>query len=816
MGDEGASTGSTDCPDAGQGNLDPVAFCRLLAENTRDIVLFCCPDLTIQWASPSLLPVLGIDPGDIVGTKERLVDAQDRARADLELQAAIAEHRDHVRGRLRVRHADGHVMWFDVSVVLVWSDAGDLRHGIVSMRDVTAEFETQRALAASEKRFRTAMADSAIGMALVSADGHFLAVNRALCDFFGFDEDALLTKSWRELTHPFDLGTDEAAYARLSAGESDRYRVTKRYLHADGSVLVGDLSLSAIRDDDGTLAHFVTQIVDVTEQARTQLELAQSEEHFRLLADNASDVVVRATNEGVLQWVSKSITRARGWAPEDLVGHAFVEFVHPDDVPTVQLVQQGVRTGQQGKFEVRIRSKDGDLRWFAITVSPIRGGNGVMTGRVASWRDVDQEVEARLLAAAREAEFRLLAEHASDLVVRIGRDDRVEWVSPSVTSVLGWLPDDLLGRPAREFLDPVDVPRYDESVADLRAREPSRHSGRIRCGDGTFRWFAGIATKIVDDEGANLGRIVGLRDIDADVRALEPLITSEAGLRAAMAAAPTGMAIVDLERRFVHVNEAFATLVGHDREWFRSHGIADVLPSDQDATDAAVREQLLAGELQSTVVERPILLADGTTRWVLHSIGLVRDETGQPRSFFSQFLDIDQARQARANLEFLATHDTLTRLPNRRALLARMETVLSRPTREDARTGVLFLDLDSLKSVNDRYGHLVGDTLLVTFGERVADALRDDDLVARLGGDEFVCVLESVRDLDDLATIAQKVHEAVAQPVTIRQHRFTVTTSIGATLAQPGDLAEDVIARADRALYDAKRAGGNRIDVHRG
>lgn len=790
-------------------------FYRLLADNTRDVVLVYCPDLTIQWVSPSVREVLGVDPNTLIGTSDRLVDQRDLGATEEALRAAIADHHDHVRGRVRIPHTDGRLLWFDASATFVWDDAGGLQHAIASLRDVTAEVEVNRKLAASERRFRTAMADSAIGMALVAPGGAFLEVNNALCEFFGYDAPTLLTKTWQELTHPYDLKNDLSALQRLIAGNADRYRLTKRYLTAEGDVVVGDLSVSAIREEDGTLSYLVSQIVDVTEQTRIQLELAQSEEHFRLIADNASDVVVRASNEGVIQWVSKSVTAARGWEPDELVGRQFADLVHPDDAPTVELVQRGVRSGEQAKFEVRVRSTAGDFRWFSITVSPIRSANGVMLGRVSSWRDVDSEVAARELATARVAEFKLLAEHASDMVVRIGSDDRIEWVSPSASSTLGWWPDDMEGRPAADFLDPTDLDRYGTLVAGLQPGQPERASGRVRCADGNYRWFASIATRIVDSRGHDVGRIVGMRDIDADVQSVEALTTSEAGLRAAMESAPAGMAMVDLERQFVQVNDALMRLFGRDREWLLSHTIADLLPPDEDAADLNVRGRILAGDIPSHVQERQILLADGSTMWVLHSVGLLRDETGTPQAFFSQFVDIDQAMQARSDLEFQATHDPLTRLPNRRALQARMEDLLVRPL-DDTQTGVLFFDLDELKRVNDEYGHLIGDTLLVTIGQRVADLLREEDLVARLGGDEFVCLLPSMRDEDDLLAVAEKVHRAIAEPVTIRHAHLIVTVSVGAALARPGDRAEDVVARADQALYEAKRAGGDRVHVFHG
>ncbi len=133
-------------------------------------------------------------------------------------------------------------------------------------------------------RFEWAMANSAIGMMLVAADGSFLGVNQALCTMLGRDESALMQSTWRELTHPDDLDTDVALTEETLAGKRDTYRLLKRYLHADGSVIWGDLFVACVRTAEGSVDYFVSQIVDMTEQV-------QLREHYALLAENATDVV---------------------------------------------------------------------------------------------------------------------------------------------------------------------------------------------------------------------------------------------------------------------------------------------------------------------------------------------------------------------------------------------------------------------------------------------------------------------------------------------------------------------------------------------
>ena len=187
--------------------------------------------------------------------------------------------------------------------------------------------------------------------------------------------------------------------------------------------------------------------------------------------------------------------------------------------------------------------------------------------------------------------------------------------------------------------------------------------------------------------------------------------------------------------------------------------------------------------------------------------GLLRDDDDVPRGYVSQFVNITDARQAREELRFMATHDPLTRLVNRPALLTQMQRILAHPPRSGTNVAALFIDLDGLKGINDTFGHRVGDAVIIEVAQRIRTQVRSEDLVARLGGDEFVVFLPAVRSEADAARIAEKIQTAVGEPMSIEHHTIGVTLSIGVSLAAPGDDADRVLEFADRALYRAKRSG---------
>jgi len=168
-----------------------------------------------------------------------------------------------------------------------------------------------------------------------------------------------------------------------------------------------------------------------------------------------------------------------------------------------------------------------------------------------------------------------------------------------------------------------------------------------------------------------------------------------------------------------------------------------------------------------------------------------------------------QAKEAA--LDHLASHDSLTGLPNRRVFMDRLELALARARRGGEPIALLFVDLDRFKEVNDHAGHAAGDALLRTVAQRMRGAVREADTVARMGGDEFLVLLDGAADSIAAGQVAQKLLDGLAQPVPYGGESLTIEASIGVSLCpRDGTTAGEIIAAADRAMYRAKAEGRNR------
>ena len=191
----------------------------------------------------------------------------------------------------------------------------------------------------------------------------------------------------------------------------------------------------------------------------------------------------------------------------------------------------------------------------------------------------------------------------------------------------------------------------------------------------------------------------------------------------------------------------------------------------------------------------------------------MRDELGNPTLFVHQFADRTAARRLEADLAYRASHDLQTGLSNRESLKTRLAQRLGLPPESATTVGVLFCDIDNLKPINDRYGHLVGDAVIAAVANRLERAVRRQDEVARYGGDEFFIVLDHCASTEELAIVARNVQAAASHPVETAGLTVEVSISVGAVLAEATADTDEALRRADAALYRAKRSGGGRINV---
>jgi PAS domain S-box-containing protein len=355
-------------------------------------------------------------------------------------------------------------------------------------------------------------------------------------------------------------------------------------------------------DEDGGAFGRISTLRDIHEQVLAQQGLERSELRYRMLAENASDVVADLTVDAVLQWVSPSVEAVLGWRPEQVNGMSIVELIHPDDRESDAQWRKSMAVATALPLEVRALTGDGSYRWVSVGLRPRTAADGSIVGWVSALRDVHEQVLARQALANSQRRYRMLAENASDVVWQLNADTLLEWVTPSIESVLGWRPEQLLGHPAIDMVHPEDRQALTQWRSEVFAgAQVAPFELRLRKADGEFLWMSLHTRPTAGPDGSVSGAVVGLRDIHEQVIAREHLARSERMFRLAMDGAPQGMAVVGLHGRLIRVNDALCDLVGHDATWMHEHTEYDVLHPNGLEDDLAARDRLLAGSAEYDV-----------------------------------------------------------------------------------------------------------------------------------------------------------------------------------------------------------------------
>jgi diguanylate cyclase (GGDEF)-like protein/PAS domain S-box-containing protein len=204
-----------------------------------------------------------------------------------------------------------------------------------------------------------------------------------------------------------------------------------------------------------------------------------------------------------------------------------------------------------------------------------------------------------------------------------------------------------------------------------------------------------------------------------------------------------------------------------------------------------------------------VVLPDGSRQFIEVSVTLKKDEEGRPVGFRGIVRDVTERKQKEDTIQWMAYHDILTGLPNRALFYDRAAMVLAQAKRKQWRFGIMMLDLDHFKDINDTYGHDAGDKVLIGVARCLKEAVREQDAVARVGGDEFVILLSEVSSREDLKMIGERVAEGFQKPISIGQKELTAAFSIGMALYpdDSGDI-EGLTRRADEEMYRGKSEGG--------
>lgn len=547
----------------------------------------------------------------------------------------------------------------------------------------------------------------------------------------------------------------------------------------------------------------------------TAVSALHTEEDLQLLFFLTSNLICVAGDDGHFRDVNPAWESCLGWSRRELLTQPSINFVHPADRLAVLRVQRALRQGEEVRgFVNRCLHKNGTYRyinWDALSVAEA----GLF---YAIGRDITEQRQAEAVQRATEEQMRLFVEHTPAAVAMLDTELRYVQVSERWYTDYRMAGQQVIGKTFSEVFPDVVEPWLSILWRGLEGAARKGREDPFLRSDGSVDW---LRWEVVPwyKAGHELGGLMLFTEVVTDQRRnREALRESEERFRNAFDNAPVGMGLIALNGMWLEVNHALCALIGRTDEELLGTAAWEVIPANTGGSgDPAPMRQLLSGDIAVHESEKPLVHKAGHEVWVQIHTSLLRFANGRPKSFIVQIQDISDRKRLEETLRTLSSQDGLTGLPNRRSFDERWERECRRAHRNRSSLSVLMLDVDCFKPYNDTYGHPAGDACLQQVADAIAKtAQRPGDFAARYGGEEFVIVLPDTTQAGAMA-IAAEINRAVAAlqiPHGASTAAPHVTVSIGAATAPDGTGAAGLVAAADAALYRAKQAGRNRVEVH--
>jgi diguanylate cyclase (GGDEF)-like protein/PAS domain S-box-containing protein len=767
---------------------------------------------------------------------------------------------------------NGSLIWVRRTTSLARDIADGKPHFVLVVEDITARRK-------AEDSYRATFETAPVGIMHTGFDRRILDVNPKACEILGYTREELLRMTTADILTPEYLESDRPHYLQqMLNNELKVFSSQRPYRRKDGSLVWTNRSISLVRDSAGEPLYFLRMMEDISERKKVEDALAQERLLLRTVIDALPERIYVRDLKGRIILPNAAYLKIRGFERhEDVIGKSVDELFPPDMAKRYREEDQKVIDSGEPMADRETRTYTSEKgysdHWHLTSKVPLKDATGRVFGLVGINRDITTRklAEMRIMrlnrffstlsatnaaimrARDRDSLFRAVCRIAvsdgglGSAWVRLHEPGTEELKVVAYAGVSRHYFNDLRvstnpalpegrGLASRAFRenrvmysndllsDPV-LARWHERARDFGFR--SLASLPFTCNGETVGVMGLQATEpgFFDDEAISLLRQMA-GDISYALTNLSLQAEHQATLRALQESdeqfrqlaqhVPQVFWITDAEqRRTLYASPNYELITGRpldELEKDPKSWLAAIHEEDRQRVQHARKQKAPLGTYD---IEYRVLHADGGVRWVHDRAFPIHNVHGEVYRIAGIAEDVTEAKLSREQLAQLAHFDSLTGLPNRVLFNDRLRQAVAQAKRNNWIIGILFLDLDRFKLVNDTLGHVTGDLLLKQVAARLTGSLRPSDTVSRLSGDEFAVILPELASPQNAGHVAQKVLRALAAPYDLEGNEVFVTVSIGITL-YPSDSndIETLLRNADAAMYGAKSAGRNNYQYY--
>lgn len=528
---------------------------------------------------------------------------------------------------------------------------------------------------------------------------------------------------------------------------------------------------------------------------------------FNTLLTASKDMIFRLSEDGIIRDFYSAIEIDPNIHANNLVGKHLDNIFPPDLAKKISLNTR--RTLQTGILQVCESSLDLNGQITYIEARYIPCSEDEVTIIVC---DITPKKKMGTALQESEARFRNAFDYAAIGRAIANPQGRFIRVNNSFCQLLGYTNEELLTKTWMKITHPEDIKTSLNYAQDLVSGKISsfRYVHRLLHKKGNCIWVDLTVVVLKDQEGNPIYVVGDIVDITERVLAEQALKESEEIYREFVEGTDDLITQVDQQAMFTFVNHRSREIFGLAPEECIGLSTFEFVHPDDRETSQRAFSGWVKDRIKNTTYENRQISHTGQVFHMLWTINFHYDPQGAITSINSIGRDITKRKESEYLLEYLATHDTLTGLPNRSLFSDRLRHALSLAKRSRNYVAVMFIDLDDFKSVNDVFGHEMGDQVLKRVAKTLRNCVRESDTVARLSGDEFTLAVENIIKPEDAAAIAQKILSELSEPIREDGQQITITASIGISIFPThGEDEVSLLKKADAAMYQVKKTSKN-------
>jgi diguanylate cyclase (GGDEF)-like protein/PAS domain S-box-containing protein len=692
----------------------------------------------------------------------------------------------------------------------------DIHGGVVeALRTRLRNQELIERLAGSEARLRDAIESFPEAIAVWDDEDRLIVCDDAYARLYGDGRgpDELAGISYREIARNAYQAEHPCGYE----GREEDWIEQRLQQHHEGSGVLRQFQARDGRWKQGKsvrtgLGGCVSVVADITDLKRAQDAYLAVLAEENLVLDTLP-VGVAFVERRVILRCNRRLEQMLGYGPGEMQGKPTRVWFSSDEQwdAVGEEAYRRLAGGEIVEGDSRLARRDGTRFWCRALGRSLDPASP-QESAIFVFSDASERIAAEQALRTSEALYRNLVATSNDLIWSIDLERRWTYLNPGAAQrIYGFTVDELVGRAlierSAQAVRERDAAVFGRVIEGERVFDyETRHTRR----DGSYVDLSFNATVLRDAKGAITGATGTAHDVSEQKRAAVALHENVEKLRLAVDAADLYYWEWDLAADKLTWGRDPGGLIGRPDE--RSHLYPDfremVHPQDRERYLAAGRSALASGEPYAA--EFRVVTRDGEVRWVSAHGSVLRQADGAPAKMIGVSQDVTERKRQEEEVRFLAYHDTLTGLPNRRLLDDRMRQAVYLAQRRDGKVAALLIDLDDFKQVNDALGHRAGDAILRELAQRLSACMRKADTLARHGGDEFVALLPDMQRESDCQFVAEKALRALEPEFRVDGRAFRISASIGISV-YPADArdGETLLRNADVAMYHAKQLGGN-------